>query len=528
MDGEVIEQKPAWAPLPGSQTLAIACPCNEILYEGSRGPGKTDAQLLKFRSYVGLGYGRYLRGVIFDREYKNLDDLVSKSQRWFPTIGGPSARFKSSTSDYKWVWETGEELLFRQIKRPSDYWNYHGQEFPFIGWNELAKYPTPDLYEALMSCNRSSFLPAEHTPLRYENNKPVVVTEENKLSDEDVGFDTWNGAPLPDIPLMTFSTTNPYGPGHTWVKREFIDPAPAGRVVKKTNKVFNPRTQRKEEITRTRVRLFGSYKENKYLPPEYVLELESIRDENKRRAWLWGDWDIVAGGAFDDLWNAEVHVVPRFVIPNSWRIDRSFDWGSTHPFSVGWWAECNGEEAVMQDGTLWAPPRGTLIRIAEWYGSEEIGRNVGLKMSAKKIAQGITSYEARLQKLGWIKSKPLSGPADNQIRNVTESDVDTIEIKMAKEGILWTSSDKSPGSRINGLQLTRDRLEASLDKEGPGIYFMDNCRASIGIFPTLPRDEDNPDDIDTDSEDHTWDDIRYRVLASSNRYATKLDLSLPR
>lgn len=512
----------AWAPLPGSQALAISCPCNEILYEGSRGPGKTDAQLLKFRSYVGLGYGRYLRGVIFDREYKNLDDLISKSQRWFPTIAGPKARFKSSTSDLKWVWETGEELLFRQIKRPSDYWNYHGQEFPFIGWNELAKYPTPELYEAMMSCNRSSFLPLENTPLRDTKRDP------EKRSDRDEGFDTHDGAPLPDLPLMTFSTTNPYGPGHTWVKREFIDPAPAGVPVKKSATVFNPRTQRKETITKSRVRIFGSYKENRFLPPEYVLELESIRDINKRKAWLWGDWDIVAGGAFDDVWEAAVHVLPRFVVPSTWRIDRSFDWGSTHPFSVGWWAEANGEEALMQDGSTFCPPRGTLIRIAEWYGTEEIGRNLGLKMSAKKIALGINEYEKTLHDLGWIKTRVLAGPADNQIRDVKEEDVDTIELKFAKEGVLWEKSDKSPGSRKNGLQLARERLEASLDNEGPGLYFMDNCRASIGILPTLPRDEDNLDDVDTDAEDHIWDDIRYRVLASSNRYATSLNVSHPR
>lgn len=519
-----MNQAVAWRPLPGSQTLAICCPANEVLYEGSRGPGKTDAQLLKFRSYVGRGYGRYWRGVIFDREYKNLDDLVSKSQRWFPALAGPKARFKSSTSDYKWVWETGEELLFRQVKRPTDYWNYHGQEFPFIGWNELAKYPTPELYEALMSCNRSSFLPDENTPRRRGHNGGPPIDDRGP---NDKGFDTPDGGPLPELPLLTFSTTNPYGPGHTWVKREFIDPAPPGVMQRKTQEVFNPRTQRREEITRTRVRLFGSYKENRYLPPEYVLELENIRDKNKRAAWLWGDWDIVAGGAFDDVWDANVHIIPRFVIPRGWRLDRSFDWGSSHPFSTGWWAEANGEEAIMQDGTTWAPPRGTLIRFAEWYGTEEIGRNQGLKMSAKNIAKGIVEYEKQLQSLGWIHTKPLAGPADNQIRDVREEDVDTIELKMAKEGVLWEKSDKSSGSRKNGLQLMRDRLEASLDNEGPGIYVMENCRAFIGIIPTLPRDENNPDDVDTDAEEHIWDDTRYRVLASSNRYATSLNVTTP-
>jgi hypothetical protein len=48
---------------------------------------------------------------------------------------------------------------------------------------------------------------------------------------------------------------------------------------------------------------------------------------------------------------------------------------------------------------------------------------------------------------------------------------------------------------------------------------MDNCRASIAILPTLPRDEDDPDDVDTDAEDHPYDMVRYRVLKGANRLA---------
>jgi hypothetical protein len=136
--------KVVWSPLPGSQELVLSCPCNEILHEGTRGPGKTDGQLMKFRRYVGMGYGKYWRGVIFDREYKNLDDLVGKSIRWFNALGD-GAKFTGGGSSMRWKWPTGEELLFRHIKRESDYWSYHGHEYPFLGWNELCKYPTSKL-----------------------------------------------------------------------------------------------------------------------------------------------------------------------------------------------------------------------------------------------------------------------------------------------------------------------------------------------------------------------------------------------
>lgn len=75
--------KAVWKPLPGSQSLSLSCPCNEILYEGTRGPGKTAAQLARFRRLVGLGYGSFWRGVIFDTEYKNLTDIITQSKRMY-------------------------------------------------------------------------------------------------------------------------------------------------------------------------------------------------------------------------------------------------------------------------------------------------------------------------------------------------------------------------------------------------------------------------------------------------------------
>lgn len=497
-----------WEPIPfSSQAIALDTRCHHTLYTGARGPGKTDTQLMRFRRRVGTGYGSFWRGVIFDREYKNLDDLVAKSKRWFMRFND-GAKFLEAAKDYKWVWPTGEELLFRVAKKEADYWNYHGQEFPFIGWNELTKYPTPKLYDDMMSTNRSSFTPEKDTARRINSVGKVI------------GYDTPDGLPMPEIPLEVFSTCNPFGAGHGWVKRRFIDAAPYGSVVRTTTRVFNPRNQRDEDVTKTQITIFGSYRENIYLAPEYVAELEAIRDENKRRAWLMGDWDIVAGGALDDVWERRVHVLPRFRVPDTWYVDRAFDWGSSHPFSVGWFAEANGEEATLPDGRKFCPPAGTIIQIAEWYGTKEIGSNVGLKMSAGDIADGILKIEDYLRREKWIADEaPWGGPADNQIRDTRESDVDSIELKMAKRGVRWVESDKSPGSRRNGLQLIRDRLEASMRGEGPGLYFMQNCVASIGILPTLPRDEVKLDDVDTEAEDHPYDMVRYRILRGSNRVA---------
>lgn len=453
----------------------------------------TDAQLMFFRKYVGIGYGKFWRGVIFDREYKGLDDIISKSKHWFNQFGD-GAKFNASKDSYKWVWPTGEELMFRVLKRNDDYDKVHGQEFAFIGFNEITKQPTPDIYEKVISCNRTSFTPEK------------------------------DGPDLPNIPLVIFSTCNPWGPGRVWVKRKFIDCAEYGQIVKNNYDVFNPRTQKQEIITRTQVALFGSYKENIYLDPLYVASLEANKDENLKSAWLKGDWNAVCGSAIDDVWNKSVHVVRRFIVPSNWRIDRSFDWGSTHPFSVGWWAEANGEEVKMLDGTTWCPQKGSLIQIAEWYGSKEIGTNKGLKLSPSDIAKGIVWREKEWLQNGWIKSQPYAGPADNQIGNTLQVDVESIAVQMARYGVRWLESDKSSGSRTRGLQVLRGRLKAALDGEGPGIYFMDNCRASISTIPELPYDPDKNDDIDTTSEDHAYDMVRYRSTMGNNRTARIINI----
>jgi len=513
-----------WEPIPGtSQEFALASPAHVTLYHGARGPGKTIVQLMRFRARVGLGYGEFWRGVIFDVEYKHLADLVAQSKRFFYAFDD-GAVFKESAQEYKWVWPTGEELLFRHAKKIGDYEDFHGHEYPFIGWNELTKYATPDLYDKLMSTNRSSFTPEKHTPHKRAIDNVIPF---NAVKGEDGiyrVYDTPDGKPLPPIPLEVFSTTNPSGPGHNWVKRRFINRAEPGQLFKETIRVFDPKSKQEVDVVKTQVHIFGSWRENVYLTAEYIAELEKIKEPNLRRAWLYGDWDVTAGGAIDDLWHAETHVIPVFPVPDYWRLDRAFDWGSTTPFCVIWFAECNGEEVKLPNGATFCPPAGSLVACGEWYGSSEIGTNKGLKMSATKVAEGIRTREIEWLKQNHFKKQPRGGPADNQIRNVNDVSVDTTEVAMKKIGISWTESDKSPGTRAMGLQLLRDRLEAALVGEGKAIYFMRNCEATIELLPPIPRDEIKTDETDPDYEDHPFDVVKYRILAGNRTAVEKLDV----
>jgi hypothetical protein len=471
---------------------------------------------MRFRRLVGQGYGAFWKGVIFDVEYKNLGDIISQSKKLFNRFND-GARFLSSNSELKWIWPTGEELLFRYEQKAEGYWNYHGQEFPFVGHNELTKRADSEFYENMFSCMRTSFRP-----------------EDNPLPD---------GSLLKPIPLECFSTTNPFGVGHSWVKKWFIDPVPRGTVQRLEKKVLNPKTDEEEIVTLTRVAIHGSWKENKYLDPIYIAFLMSIKDPNKRKAWVDGDWSVTSGGRFDHLWRESVHIVKPFKIPSGWYVDRSHDWGESKPFSNLWFAESNGEE-VEVDGVKKSFARGTLFCIGEFYGCDPDQHNTGLKMSATNVAKVVKQIDLALENEhsqidfnggqinitpGIVAGRVQEGPADNSINNPDDDQI-SIADKMEKQGVYWTKSDKSPGSRILGAAQLCELLEAALEgadsesgmAERPALYFFENVRGIISRFPILSRDKKNPDDVDTEQEDHDYDSLRYRSTNIGFTQQTKI------
>ena len=452
-----------WAPLPGSQWFFLTCPVYEALYEGTRGPGKTDTLLMDYAQHVGKGYGAHWRGVLFRRSYKALGELVTKSRRWFSRIF-PQAKFYESAQEYRWSWPDGEELLFRHIKRESEYWDdYHGHEYPWIGWDELTSWPDLKLYHMLKSCNRSS---RKEMPRRYR------------------------------------ATANPYGPGHNHVKAYFIDPAPPGVEVT-------------SEDGLKRVRIRGHWSENTILleaEPDYPQKImAAAANPEQAKAWLDGNWDIVAGGMLDDLWSPGVHIIRQpFDVPSSWRIDRAFDWGSAKPFSYGLWAESDGTVAMRPDGTSLFFPRGSLIRVHEWYGWDGKNPNTGMRMTDPDIGRGIVEREKQWS----LYSRTRPGPADPSIFNKDAANK-SIAAVLKAQGAEFVPGDNRAGSRKQGWAAIRRMLLASRENrpEEPGLWVMEHCRQWIRTVPTLPRSDRDLDDVDTEAEDHTGDETRYRVLA---------------
>jgi len=326
--------KTVWAPLPGSQTLFLTCPIYEALLEGTRGGGKTDTLLMSFAQYVGRGFGEHWRGTLFRLTYPQLADVVAKSKRWFYQIF-PGAKFNES--DYVWKWPTGEMLYFRYGASEDDYWNYHGHEYPWLGFEELTNWRSLSFYEAMHSTCRSSF---------------------------------------PGMPRMIRATCNPFGVGHGPVKQRFkIGEVAAGQVIR-------------EEGMQPRVRIHSSIYENTHLlnnDPNYLLSLQSLSDPNRRRAWLEGDWDIHVGSFLESVWKPSEHVVEPFAIPTNWKVWRSMDWGYARPYAIYWFA-------LSPDGVhyIWR----------ELYGHGDKD-NTGTREDATMVADRIKAIEEHDHRLGY-------------------------------------------------------------------------------------------------------------------------------
>lgn len=131
-------------------------------------------------------------------------------------------------------------------------------------------------------------------------------------------------------------------------------------------------------------------------------------------------------------------------------------------------------------------------------------------MSDSGIAEGIILRQTQMGINGRIKP----GPADSSIFD--EVNGDSPAKIQERHKVRWVKADKSPGSRKRGWQIIRDRLEASAQPrmEEPGLFVFDTCRQFLRTFPMLPRSEKDPEDVNTEVEDHIGDEVRYRALAN--------------
>lgn len=438
-----------WTPQP-RQIAFMQRPEYECLYGGAAGGGKSDALIAEALRQVHIPH---YKAIIFRKTYKQLTELIDKSLNYY-SRAFPNARYNKS--EHCWYFPSGAKIYFGNMQSSDYKTNYQGKAYDFVGFDELTHF-TYDEYSYMFSRNRA------------------------------------NG---PGTRVYIRATTNPGGIGHGWVKERFITAAPPMTPIKYDVTITKPDG---EKITIPRKRIFvpATVYDNQELLKnnvEYIASLAML-PEAQRKALLEGDWDSFEGQVFTEWRNDPehyddrrwTHVINPFRIPSSWTIYRGFDWGYSKPFSVGWYA-------VDHDGKIY--------RIREYYGCNG-NPNQGVKIQPVEIAAKIRQIEQEDPNLKGRKI--ITGIADPAIFEEQKGESIASMMERSPNFVYWEKGDHS---RIPGKMQYHYRL--AFDEDGDTMFQVFNtCKHYIRTIPNLIYDEKDVEDIDTDGEDHIYDESRY-------------------
>lgn len=374
-------------------------------------------------------------------------------------------------SDNAFQWWNGSRIQLAHSQYETDIYMYQGAQIGFLIMDEATGF-TPDMIRFI------------RTRLRLGSMK---VPEK------------WRGM----FPRILY-TANPGGVGHNYFKSGFVD-------------FGEGRTFRAQEDEGGMLREYipAKLRDNRIMllnDPEYEDRVKGMGSKELVQAMIEGDWSLVEGGAFSDLWKPKYHVIEPFEIPHTWEITRGYDYGSSAPAACCWFAESDGAEHELPGGgTMWYP-KGEIIMIGELYFADK--KHHGTRRTPREQARRMRDYEIDERIIGRV----VAGPADNMIFHA-EPGHPSFADEMAKEHITFVRGDKSPGSRISGIGIMRQRLKSASDprREYPGFRVFNTCTNTIRTVPNLEKDPKLPEDVDTKQEDHIWDVIRYRLLHASKQ-----------
>jgi hypothetical protein len=203
--------------------------------------------------------------------------------------------------------------------------------------------------------------------------------------------------------------------------------------------------------------------------------------EHQRKQLLEGNWDVAEGAAFPEF-NRQVHVVDPFDIPRNWVKFRACDYGYGSYSAVVWLA-CSPDEQ--------------LVVYRELYVSKVLATDLADMVLELEADDGNIKYGV-LDSSCWHK-RGDTGPS--------------LAEQMIQKGCRWRPSDRSAGSRVSGKNELHRRLQVDEFTEEPRLVFFNTCTNLISQLPIIPLDKRNPEDIDTKSEDHLYDALRYGVMS---------------
>lgn len=433
------------------QCEAFASPATELLYGGAAGGGKSfylrvsairwclsvpGCQVYLFRRTHPDLRANHLRGP------RNLHELLADLK------GAGTVCWHESSHEFRFA--NGSVLKLAHLQHEHDVEKYQGAEIHVLIMDELTHF-THHQYRFLRSRVRLAGL-AVPEPLAGR---------------------------LPRIECAS----NPGSVGHGWVKAAWVKAAPPGIIWHAGAEEGGMRRQYIPARLSDNPTLINE-------DPDYMARLSGLGTPELVRAMRDGDWDIVAGQAFEQF-RVDRHVVEPFPVPTNWTRFRSMDWGSSKPFSIGWWAVADGSDPRY--------PAGALIRYREWYGWEGHA-DKGLRLTSAQVAEGIRAREKPGERIAYSVADPaVFGNHDGP----------SVAERMAAAGVLFK---RGANDRRAGYQELRGRIAGEDGR--PMLYVFSTCTDGfLRTLPDLVMDQNNPEDVDTSQEDHVYDEVRYACMS---------------
>lgn len=447
-------------------------------YGGARGGGKSDGG----RSVVLKRRFDYAKtdALIMRRTYQELykNHILPMFRRW------PITRRWYHNESHTLRLPNGSNVVFGYAEHKGDIYKFQGQEYADILIEEATHFNEEEM-RFLETCNR------------------------------------WTGDTA-IVPKM-ICTMNPGGVGHEFIKRIFVDEEHQdneraadytflqaygwdnvewSRVALLEDAGLDPRAFSKlppveqSTIMRPLAKLYYSWSDKQRFEyfvtrSNYGRKLWGLSDD-LRNAHLFGEWDQFVGQFFVE-WRKSVHVCRPFRIPTYWQRFRSFDWGFTSPACMLWHA---------------VSPEGRVFTYRELYVARK-----DTAWLAKKVVEMTAGEE-----IGFTAGDPACWDASRG---------PSIADEMAKHGVAMVKADND---RVNGWSQMRSYLAWEMDPE-TGIltrepmwqifegkadsatgYAKIGCPHLIRTLPGLVHDAHDPEDVDTDGEDHAPDTARYGLM----------------
>lgn len=322
-----------WQPQEGPQTEFFKTKAFEVLFGGSKGGAKTESLVMGAARQV---RNPHYRGLILRRKYPQLKDIIDRTHEYYPRLD-PGAHYDKQ--DHRWRFSSGSAVDFGHCESEEDKRNYQGQEYHYMGFDQVEEFTQSQYEFIIMNCRSSR----------------------------------------KDIRCEIKCTANPGGIGHAWCHKRWIDGKEPYKVYTESFALPNG-----QEVAWTRQFIPSRVWDNKILlerSPMYLAQLMSL-PEDQRRAMLDGDWNVFEGQYFGE-WrpvknNEEYHVIAPFAIPSGWRRFRSMDWGFKDPSAVYWHAV--------------SPEHGRIITYQELYENGLTASELAKKVSKLTPKEDYISY----------------------------------------------------------------------------------------------------------------------------------------